>query len=224
MSAAPADWLPFLTELADRADEIALRFFRVRGLRVAAKPDASPVTEADQTIETTARALVRERHPELGILGEEQGEEPGQGEARLIIDPIDGTRNFVRGIPVFGALLAVEARGEVLLGDALLDRARENAEVTESGQDAPRDLDAYRLCPAAIRELRIVRRIKKSEDVFRRYLVVPSRMPLAQLGDDEIPEQRLGCSGRVVMDRHQEFLGPPGSFEALYWAPKIRRI
>ncbi len=116
MSAAPADWLPFLTELADRADEIALRFFRVRGLRVAAKPDASPVTEADQTIETTARALVRERHPELGILGEEQGEEPGQGEARLIIDPIDGTRNFVRGIPVFGALLAVEARGEVVAG------------------------------------------------------------------------------------------------------------
>src|SRR6266496_912023 len=116
VSAAPADWLPFLTELADRADEIALRFFRVRGLRVAAKPDASPVTEADQTIETTARALVRERHPELGILGEEQGEEPGQGEARLIIDPIDGTRNFVRGIPVFAALLAVEARGEVVAG------------------------------------------------------------------------------------------------------------
>ena len=116
MSAAPADWLPFLTEVADRADEIALRFFQAKELRVATKADSSPVTEADQQIETEARALVRARHPELGILGEEQGEAPGSVEARLIIDPIDGTRNFVRGIPVFGTLLAVEVRGEVVAG------------------------------------------------------------------------------------------------------------
>ena len=116
MSAAPADWLSFLTEVADRADEIALRFFQAKELRVATKADSSPVTEADQQIETEARALVRARHPELGILGEEQGEAPGSVEARLIIDPIDGTRNFVRGIPVFGTLLAVEVRGEVVAG------------------------------------------------------------------------------------------------------------
>jgi len=151
MSAAPADWLPFLTELADRADEIALRFFRVRGLRVAAKPDASPVTEADQTIATTARALVRERHPELGILGEEQGEEPGQGEARLIIDPIDGTRNFVRGIPVFGALLAVEARGEVVAGVVSAPALRMRWHAAR-GVGASRD--GRRLEVSRIRELR----------------------------------------------------------------------
>ena len=112
----PAAWLPFLHELADRADEIALRFFKASRLRVEEKPDSSPVTEADRTIETMARASVAERHPTLGICGEEQGERAGAGDARLIIDPIDGTRNFVRGIPVFASLLAIEAAGEVIAG------------------------------------------------------------------------------------------------------------
>ncbi|HVH69210.1 MAG TPA: inositol monophosphatase family protein [Gemmatimonadales bacterium] len=112
-----ADWLAFLTELADRADALALRWFRAAELSVAEKPDKSPVTEADQAIEAMARALVRERHPELGVLGEEQGESGAAG-PRLIIDPIDGTRNFVRGIPVFGTLLAVEVGGEVVAGVA----------------------------------------------------------------------------------------------------------
>ncbi|HVH08450.1 MAG TPA: inositol monophosphatase family protein [Gemmatimonadales bacterium] len=113
----PADWLPLLGDIADRADEIALRFFGAKGLRVQAKPDLSPVTEADQTIEAMARTLLRERHAELGVLGEEQGEAPGGApHTRLIIDPIDGTRNFVRGIPIFGTLLAIEADGEVVAG------------------------------------------------------------------------------------------------------------
>ena len=108
--------LPFLVELADRADEIALRFFRTRDLRVDEKPDHSPVTAADREIEALAHRLVQARHPELGILGEEEGEAPGAGGSRLIIDPIDGTRNFVRGIPIFATLLAIEAGGEVVAG------------------------------------------------------------------------------------------------------------
>ena len=115
---SPADWLRFLTELADRADELALRWFRSAGLRVQEKPDLSPVTEADQAIEAMARTAVRQNHAELGVLGEEEGEAPGPTQARLIIDPIDGTRNFVRGIPVFATLLAIEAGGEVVAGVA----------------------------------------------------------------------------------------------------------
>src|SRR3989442_5465152 len=65
-----------------------------------------------------ARTAVRQNHPELGVLGEEEGEAPGPTEARLILDPIDGTRNFVRGIPVFGTLLAIETGGEVVAGVA----------------------------------------------------------------------------------------------------------
>jgi histidinol-phosphatase len=109
-------WLSFLTEIADAADTIALRLFRSRDLHVDEKPDMSPVTEADLSIEETARQLVAERQPDLGVFGEEQGETVGQSQSRLIIDPIDATRNFVRGIPIFATLLAVELEGELVAG------------------------------------------------------------------------------------------------------------
>jgi histidinol-phosphatase len=109
------DWLPFLVDLADRADALAMRWFRAAGLRVEEKADQSPVTEADRAIEAMARTAARERHPELGVLGEEEGA-GGDSGLRLIVDPIDGTRNFVRGIPVFATLLAIEVAGEVVAG------------------------------------------------------------------------------------------------------------
>lgn len=111
----PLEWIRFLTEIADEADAIALRLFRIGTLKVQVKPDSSPVSEADQEIEATARGLVARHHPELGILGEEEGE-TGSRDRRLILDPIDGTRNFVRGIPVFATLLAIEVEGEVVAG------------------------------------------------------------------------------------------------------------
>lgn len=109
-------WLPFLTEIADRADEIALRHFRGPRLQVEEKPDSSPVTEADRAIEEAARRLCRDRHPDLAVAGEEFGVGPSGTGARLVIDPIDGTRNFVRGVPIFGTLLAIEEAGEVVAG------------------------------------------------------------------------------------------------------------
>ena len=116
MTKRATDWLPFLTEIADLADPLALRFFRSSGLVVDAKADESPVTIADRSIEEAARGLAARRHPGLGIYGEEFGETAAAGAARLIIDPIDGTRNFVRGIPVFASLLAIEEQGEVVAG------------------------------------------------------------------------------------------------------------
>ncbi len=120
MTGAPdgGRWLPLLHEIADRADAIALRAFRSPRLRVTEKPDLSPVTDADVAIEEAARELLSARAPELGVLGEEAGEAAGSADARLVIDPIDGTRNFVRGIPVFGTLLAIEAAGEIVAGVA----------------------------------------------------------------------------------------------------------
>ena len=115
MPSNAADWLPWLMELADSADRIALAAFRKPGLGAETKTDSSPVTEADQAIEATVRAQAVERHPELGVLGEEEGAR-GPSETRLIIDPIDGTRNFVRGIPVFATLLAIESSGDVVAG------------------------------------------------------------------------------------------------------------
>ena len=111
-----AEWLPLLQEIADEADGIARRFFRAAGLRVETKPDQSPVTEADRAIEHAARAVVQRRHPDLEVLGEELGGPAKTERTRLIIDPIDGTRNFVRGVPVFATLLAIEQEGEVVAG------------------------------------------------------------------------------------------------------------
>jgi histidinol-phosphatase len=109
-------WLPLLHQVADQADAIAMRHFLAPALHVEIKDDASPVTVADRAIEAAARAAVHARHPELGVLGEEAGETPGASDGRLIIDPIDGTRNFVRGIPVFATLLALQEGDEVVAG------------------------------------------------------------------------------------------------------------
>lgn len=109
------DWLPLLHDIADAADRIALQHFRTAALAVDTKPDASPVTVADRGIEAVARRLLHSLHPGLAVLGEEEGE-TGSGERRLIIDPIDGTRNFVRGVPVFATLLAIEEGGAVVAG------------------------------------------------------------------------------------------------------------
>ncbi len=109
-------WLAFLEELADQADPTALRYFRAQDLVVEEKPELGPVSEADLASEEAARSLTSQRHPGLGILGEEQGETAGSIETRLIIDPIDATRNFVRGIPIFASLFAIEESGELLAG------------------------------------------------------------------------------------------------------------
>ena len=110
------EWIALLQRLADRADSVAMRHFRSASLSVVRKPDGSPVTVADLEIECEVDALLRQSVPELGILGEEYGERAGSGTARLIIDPIDATLNFIRGNPVFATLLAVEVQGEVVAG------------------------------------------------------------------------------------------------------------
>ncbi|MBL8540766.1 MAG: histidinol-phosphatase [Betaproteobacteria bacterium] len=112
----PHEWIALLQRLADRADAVALRHFRVPSLAVFHKTDRSPVTEADREIEREIRALAHETAPTLGLLGEEYGELPGASGVRLIVDPIDATLNFVRGDPVFATLLAVEVYGQVVAG------------------------------------------------------------------------------------------------------------
>jgi histidinol-phosphatase len=111
-----ADWLPFLSEAADCADEISTRLFRSRDLHVEEKPDRSLVTEADLAVEEALRELLARRHPDLGVFGEEHGEQPGRSDTRLLIDPIDATANYARGIPVYATLLAIESESEIIAG------------------------------------------------------------------------------------------------------------
>jgi histidinol-phosphatase len=110
-----AGWLELALELCDDADAIALSHFR-RDLRIEAKPDRSFVTEADRAIEAAIRRRLEAAHPDHGLVGEEYGEDRGSARRRWYIDPIDATHNFMRGIPIFGTLLALEEAGEIVLG------------------------------------------------------------------------------------------------------------
>jgi len=107
------DDLRFAHALADLADAITLPRFRALDLRVETKPDLSPVSDADRGAEEALRAHVAERRPGEGVFGEEFGDDGG--EVRWIVDPIDGTTNFVRGVPVWATLLALEVSGEVVV-------------------------------------------------------------------------------------------------------------
>jgi histidinol-phosphatase len=100
---------------ARAAGETARRFFRT-DLEVETKGDRSPVTEADRACERRIVEVLRERFPDYGFLGEEFGEESGRTASRWIVDPIDGTKSFVRGIPFFATLVALEEEGEVTVG------------------------------------------------------------------------------------------------------------
>jgi histidinol-phosphatase len=108
--------LALLDEIADQADGIALRRFGQADLRTETKIDRSPVTDADLAIEQMARRLAAAYDPALGVYGEEEGEASAHSRIRLIIDPIDATQNFIRGIPIFATLLAIEIEGEVIAG------------------------------------------------------------------------------------------------------------
>ncbi len=101
---------------AQVAGEIALRYFRTR-LTVDYKSDRSPVTRADRECEQRIVEVLRQNFPDYGVVGEEFGERDG-GSARpkWIIDPIDGTKNFIRGIPYFATLIGLEEDGQVTTG------------------------------------------------------------------------------------------------------------
>ncbi len=112
-----------LRGIADEADAMSLDCFRNSSLRVERKMDGTALTQADGAIEKMARKRVTESGLALDVYGEEQGTgggksgaAPAAGRARLIIDPIDGTEEFSRGIPTFGTLLGIELDGEIVAG------------------------------------------------------------------------------------------------------------
>ena len=108
-------WLTFALACCDAADAMAVASFR-RDMVIETKPDRSFVTDVDQAIERRIRERIADSYPAHGVVGEEYGTEPGQGSVRWYVDPIDGTHNFMRGVPLFGTLLAAEVDGELQLG------------------------------------------------------------------------------------------------------------
>lgn len=112
-----ADDLRLALDLADMAHVLATERFRAGDLRVETKPDRTPVTDADQAIEQALRAALRDARPRDSVLGEEFGGEPASGR-QWIIDPIDGTTNFLRGLPIWATLIALAVDGRPTVGVA----------------------------------------------------------------------------------------------------------
>ncbi len=108
--------LRYALALADAADALTLPRFRATDLRVETKPDLTPVTDADRAVERMMRERIARDRPGEGVLGEEEGDDGGS--IRWIVDPIDGTKNFSRGIPVWASLIALEREGCVVCGVA----------------------------------------------------------------------------------------------------------
>ena len=111
----PDDDLAFALSLADDADTISMARFRAPDLKVETKPDSTPVSEADRLVESTLRARIAQERPGEAVLGEEEGGD----DSGWIIDPIDGTRNYTRGIPIWATLIAFEDRVAVVSAPAL---------------------------------------------------------------------------------------------------------
>jgi histidinol-phosphatase len=115
-----ADALELALDLADRADRITMDRFRAHDLKVSTKPDLTPVSEADEAVERAIRDRLAAATGHV-VLGEEFGTDVGtddDSEYRWIIDPIDGTKNYVRGVPIWATLIGLERSGELIVGVA----------------------------------------------------------------------------------------------------------
>ena len=110
-----ADDLRLAHVIADQVDSITMSRFRALDLKVETKPDLTPVTDADRAAEDFIRGQLARARTRDAIVGEEYGS-AGNGARRWIVDPIDGTKNFVRGVPVWATLIALVVDGEVVLG------------------------------------------------------------------------------------------------------------
>ncbi len=124
--------LAFAFHLADAAAALTLGSFGER-LSVAHKPDATPVTDVDVAVERALRAEIAAAFPHDGVLGEEAGHEPGRGSRTWIVDPLDGTKMYAEGIPLWTTLIALRVGGRVALGVADAPALGERYHATRGG-------------------------------------------------------------------------------------------
>jgi histidinol-phosphatase len=112
----PSADLSLALALADTADQITLERAGAANLRVHRKPDRTPVTDADLAVEDAIRAVLDAHRPRDAVLGEERGEAGVGADRRWLLDPIDGTKNFLRGVPVWATLIALVEHGSPVVG------------------------------------------------------------------------------------------------------------
>ena len=145
-------WVDAALGWCDAADEIAMSGFR-RGITVSRKPDRTFVTEADTGVERLMRERIAAAFPGHGVIGEELGSDAGGASVRWYVDPIDGTHNYIRGVPLFATLLAAERDGELqaavvsapALGSRWFAWRGGGAWAVDRGHDQPRRIEVSRI-------------------------------------------------------------------------------
>jgi len=115
MAPCPAAFVAFAHRLGDLACDL-LRGFARGPVAVDIKADGSPVTQVDRAVETALREAIRQAHPDHGVIGEEFGADRPEADWVWIVDPLDGTKEFIQGLPLFGTLIALAHRGSIVLG------------------------------------------------------------------------------------------------------------
>jgi len=135
------DRLEYAVEIAREAGNLTLEYFNNPDLVVEQKNDFTPVTEADRGAELLLRDRISERFPDDSILGEEFPEKDGHSGFRWILDPIDGTKSFIHGVPIYSTLVGVEYNGEPIIGVIRLPALSETVWAMRGGgtwHDSPR--------------------------------------------------------------------------------------
>jgi histidinol-phosphatase len=155
-----ADDLALAHSLADAADAISTARFLAANLLVETKPDLTPVTDADRAVEDAVRRTLATERPDDAVVGEESGA-TGNGARTWIVDPIDGTKNFVRGVPVWATLIALRVDATVVVGVV-------SAPALGRRWWAARDDGAWTSSPAGPRRL-TVSRVASLGDAFVSY-------------------------------------------------------
>lgn len=176
--------LAFASELADAARPIAMEYFR-GPLEIDSKADLSPVTVADRAIEAALRRRIESRFPDHGILGEEFATRPGD-QFTWVLDPIDGTRSFITGMPLFGTLIALLQGGKPVLG--VVDFPALSERWTGAAGQATRHQSKVARTSACL-QLADARCYSTSPDLFvgedlQRFNAVSSRASMRRFGGD----------------------------------------
>lgn len=181
----PADFVALAHRLADAARPISSRYFRTP-VSVDDKSDLSPVTIADREAEAAIRAILTQEVPDHGIYGEEHGVERADAEYVWVLDPIDGTRAFITGLPIWGTLIALLHRGKPVLGvidQPILDErwlGVDGHQSTLNGRPA-----RVRACPSLDRAyMYSTTPIMFSGDVARRHAALADAVKLFRWGGD----------------------------------------
>jgi len=199
--------LDHLTQWLDELRPVSLGWAR-QSLQIDTKSDGSPVTQADRAIEATLRHLIRIHHPTDAILGEEHGDEEGSSGFRWIIDPIDGTASFIRGIPLWGTLVGLEQhtdRGEPIVVAGVADYPALDERIEAPSRDTAwwtRSHERQRCRVAAPRSLHDATICTTGTEYFRRAgrMELWSRLGAASgslRGWSDCSALLLLCTGRI---------------------------